>query len=53
LWRTVDALSDGPFAETDVASASVPAAASGTTCVEVVIRRAGKTSATPLGACTP
>lgn len=53
LWRTVDALSEGAFTETRVASATVPAAASGSTCVEVVTRRAGKTSATPVGACAP
>ncbi|MGV8967382.1 MAG: protein kinase domain-containing protein [Cellulomonas sp.] len=53
LWRSVDALTEGPFTETDVASATVPAAASGSTCLEVVTRRAGKTSPTPVGACAP
>lgn len=51
LWRTVTAIDEGEYVETTDPTATVPPAEDGATCVEVVVRRHGATSATPARAC--
>ncbi|MEA5456395.1 serine/threonine-protein kinase [Sinomonas sp. JGH33] len=54
LWHTVDQGSSGPLTASDKPSATVPAAASGKTCIEVFLRRSsGRTSDNPTLGCAP
>jgi serine/threonine protein kinase len=54
LWHTVDQGSSSPLAATNDATITVPAAGTGRTCVEVMLRRSsGRTSDSPTLACVP
>ncbi|MEV4991517.1 serine/threonine-protein kinase [Pseudarthrobacter sp. LMD1-1-1.1] len=54
LWRTVEQGSSSPLAEISGPTVTVPAASSGRTCVEVLLRRSsGRTSDEPSLGCVP
>ncbi|QWT24551.1 protein kinase [Subtercola sp. PAMC28395] len=54
LWDVVTAGQPGPVATVDSPTVTVPADASGSTCIEVSIRRQnGQASATPAAGCAP
>jgi hypothetical protein len=50
LWRSVSALKQSPYQETATPTATTAAGKDGT-CIEVVIRRDGRTSQAPSGVC--
>jgi eukaryotic-like serine/threonine-protein kinase len=52
-WRQPQPLEDPPFQQVDEPTKTVPAAASGQTCIEVVIVRDGAPSYEPRGVCVP
>ena len=53
LWRLLDPLGESQYTETAETTVTVPAASDGRTCLEVLIRRSGKTSVEPAKACFP
>ena len=53
LWRLLDPLGESQYTETTETTATVAADSGGRTCLEVLIRRSGKTSFEPARACVP
>ncbi|MEP7191356.1 MAG: serine/threonine-protein kinase [Actinomycetota bacterium] len=53
LWRLPDSFGEGAYTPGEATSVSVPRAAAGRTCIEVLIVRSGKSSIKPARLCVP